>query len=663
MKTALIGIPNCGKSSLFNYLTGLNQKTGNFPGVTVEKKKGYVNNIEVIDLPGMNQLPPTTLDEQVSLSELTNKDEPLDGVIFVANGVQLQQSLMLFSQIADLGLPSVYVINFKDELDKNKLTIDQSALEDQLGCPVIFTNSRKGHGIDHLKERIQANDFSIPHSFIRSSYDTWDESGHLENTYSKKIMAIASDLTPADEEAFELDIFSRQKIISGIMDKVTNFSRQHEYFRKTRLLDNILLHPAWGTLIFLVVLFSIFQSIYDMAQWPMELMDGLFGYFSEQARTAFGDRWYGQLLAEGIIPGMGGVLIFIPQIAILFFFIGILESTGYMSRISFLSDKLMRRFGLSGSSVIPLMSGIACAIPAIMSTRTISNHKERLVAIFVTPFMTCSARLPVYIILIGLIFPSNIKLGPFNVQGLVLFGLYMIGLIAALLMAWLVSRFILVQNKQTWIIELPKYRLPNWNNIFLLLYTKTKSFVLEAGKIIFIISIILWFLTSYSPHKKAFFEQNETELSMAISDSEKLASESQAYRLQYSYAGYLGRSIEPVLTPLGYDWKIGIALITSFAAREVFVGSIATIYSIGSEDDATIIQRLRNEKIHGTDQPRFNLATAFSLLLFYAFAMQCMSTLAVVKKETNSWKWPVIQFFTMTGIAYVVALVAYQAMQ
>jgi ferrous iron transport protein B len=420
---------------------------------------------------------------------------------------------------------------------------------------------------------------------------------------------------------------------------------------------------VWGYLIFFAVLFLIFQSIFAWAQIPMDFIDQSFTLLSNMVDENLPDGPLFDLISQGVIPGIGGIIIFVPQIAILFACISILEESGYMARVVFLMDKIMRKFGLSGKSVVPLISGLACAIPAIMATRTIDNWKERLITIFVTPFMSCSARLPVFTILVALIIPENKIFGFFNFQGLVLMGLYILGFLAALLSAMALKLLIKTRERSYLIMELPTYRRPRWANVGYTILEKTKAFVFEAGKIILAISIILWVLASYGPG----LNMNEARLRVQTEVASENLTEDQiqdrvaAYKLEHSYAGIIGKSIEPIIKPLGYDWKIGIALITSFAAREVFVGTVATIYSLGSsEDQVTIKTRLKSEINPETGGPRYTPAVGLSLLVFYTLAMQCMSTLAIVKRETKGWKWPALQLAYMTALAYLSAFLVYQ---
>ncbi len=656
-KIALVGNPNVGKSSLFNLLTGLNQKIANYAGATVEKKSGKHKDIEIVDLPGLQSMWAHTLDEKISSKEILNFAAQKQPILFVANGLQLETSLLLFSQIADLQVPIALVINFKDEVKKNQIDIDTSALKKRVGCEVILMNSKTGEGLEEVVALWEKNQFRVPMAFCRSNYEK--QEGHtIVNSYQDMLVNHLEDQTGEAARLYESDVLKRQQLISSIADEtVKQTSANNPLQALTMKLDGILLHPLWGTLIFLATLFAIFQAIFALSEWPMQLIDGLFSYFSTLASDYIPFKGLADLVANAVVPGLAGVLIFIPQIAILFFLLGILESTGYMARISYLSDRLLQKFGLSGSSVIPLMSGMACAIPAIMSARAIKNERERLAVILITPFMTCAARLPVYTILIALVFPDTMIAG-MSVKGLALFGLYLLGTFTALIAGFFLTRYLKQENQSMWMMELPVYRSPHWRNVLMDVFLKTKSFVVEAGKVIFVISIILWFLASFSPKSEEFITQKIDEVKVA--QGADVEQEASSIRLQYSYVGYMGRAIEPVIQPLGYDWKVGIALITSFAAREVFVGTLSTIYSIGSEDEGPVIERMRKERNPKTGEPYFNLATCISLLLFYVFALQCMSTLAIVRKETDTWRWPILQFVGMLVLAYVTAFASYQ---
>ncbi len=641
-KILLVGKPNAGKTSLFNQLTGLNQKVGNYSGVTIEVLKGKLGSSEIIDIPGLQSLNTSSPEEVISKKEIIKAASMQQTIVFVANAMQLFDSLHLFSQIADLQTPTIFAINFIDEANKNKLTIDKEGLEKKIGCPVAFINSRKGEGIQELKKIIQNTKTSIPNTICRSNYDVIDQ-GHINNTY---ITNLENALDIAD---WEDDYTRRQKVLLPIMNAYVVSGKSDTYLLNTYKWDKILLHPIWGMLIFFATLYMVFQSVFYFSSFPMDWIDSGFASLSELARNTISIDWLQNLVANAIIPGLSGVLIFIPQIAILFFLISVLEQIGYLSRISFISDAFLKKFGLSGHSVIPLVSSWACAIPAIMSTRIIENPKERLTAILTLPLMTCSARLPVYVILIAVLFPANSG-AFFGVQGLFLLALYLLGVIATLVLAWLINKYSKVESNSNWALELPIFRKPNWKNIFLTVFNKTKTFVFQAGKIIFIVGLILWFLANWSPKSEAFLAQKQKE-----SPSQTM----EAVKLEYSYLGYTGKSIEPLIKPLGYDWKIGIALVASFAAREVFVGTLSSIYSIENNDEKTIVNKLRNETDRNGNK-MYDWATALSLLLFYVFSMQCMSTLAIVKKETGEWKYVAFQFIYMLVLAYGSAFITYQ---
>ncbi len=650
----LVGNPNVGKSSLFNLLTGIRQKTGNYDGVTVEKKEGKFKGNLIIDLPGLSSLWSDGLDERVSIRQILEINPEKDRVVFVADGLKLQHNMLLFSQLADMQVPVTMAINFRDELKNQGIQIDIRKLQNKISCPIVLLNSRTGEGFDELKSIIEEDRFRAPNAFIRTQYEEFQDDV-IVNTFIENVKKhINTDVIETEPE-IQGDLESRNhKLGNFLNDIITRTSTKKEDLITDRL-DSILLHPFYGSLIFIATLFLVFQALFTFSAYPMDMIDQAMGSLSTWASETVKPNWLADLLGNGLIPGIGGIIIFIPQIAILFILMGILESTGYLSRIAYLSDKWLKKFGLSGSSVMPLMSGVACAIPAIMAVKRIKSERERLAAILVTPFMTCSARLPVYTILIALIFPEDSFFWIFNVKGLALLFMYLLGTFTALFAAWLITQFKKDSHEGIWIMEMPRYRLPHWKNVFLETLNKTKSFVFGAGKIILIFSLILWVLSTNSPKSEAFLqEQINTELSQAQTVDEA------SIRLEYSYAGYMGKFIEPVIKPLGYDWKIGIALISSFAAREVFVGTISTIYSIGTDEESSVIQRLKNEKNPETNASRYNLATCISLLLFYAFAMQCMSTLAIVKRETGGWKWPIIQFVGMMILAYVASLVAFQ---
>lgn len=697
-KIALVGNPNSGKSSLFNQLTGLKQKIGNFPGVTVEKRSGLTTladgaTLEIIDLPGIYSIYPRSLDEQIVAEILLNHHSATtpDKVVVIADATNLKRGLLLLSQIIDIGLPVILALNMMDLVAKAGISYDIKALSKKLGIPVVPINARMGIGLEALKKVIAS---PVPEA--SPVFKVWEESvapvAELRNTLgvdndyeayqfleqprslnflSKKDKEIVDEIRsrynffPGKFQGAET--IQRYKYIQDLLNQVTLKQTDYSWKNYSRKIDKVLTHKVFGYVLFFGLLFLIFQAIFAWATLPMDWIDALFANLSGYLHNILPEGPLTSLVADGIVPGIGGIVIFVPQIAILFAFISVLEESGYMARVVFLMDKLMRRFGLNGKSVVPLMSGVACAIPAIMATRTIDNWKERIITIFVTPLMSCSARLPVFTILIALIVPDEKVLGFFNLQGLALMALYFLGFVAAIGSALVMNRIIRVKQRSFLIMELPTYRIPRWSNVGYTIVEKTKAFVLEAGKVILAISIVLWVLASYGPGDRM---ANAREHVLAENPELRLSEESledriAAYKLENSYAGLLGKGLEPVIEPLGYDWKIGIALVTSFAAREVFVGTMATIYSIGSadaEDGATIKDRMKAEINPDTGGPRFTPAVGFSLLIFYLFAMQCMSTLAVVYRETGGWKWPVLQLLYMTALAYISALIVYQTL-
>ena len=695
---ALVGNPNSGKSSLFNSLTGLNQRVGNFPGVTVDKKTGVSHisdtlSANILDLPGTYSLYPKSADEQVTyevLLDRNHKDRP-DLIVAIADASNLRRNLLFCSQIMDLGIPVVIALSMNDIARQKGIQVDTEGLERLMGVPVVKINPRKNKGIPQLKKVIadahKAGTAQARTGFIdiKVQAGAWvDEVQklcNLESSYSALHVACnymnLSFLNAAqririaalvDEAGFHKakvqaeEIMERYRRIGSIMEKSVVESSPLKQSMFSERLDKVLLHPVWGNLVLLVVLFTMFQSIFWLAEYPMTWVEQAFGFISGWLGDVMPDTFFKDLLINGVIAGIGGIAIFIPQIMILFGFITLLEDTGYMARISFLSDRLMRSVGLNGRSVMPLISGMACAVPAVMAARTIQNRKERLITIMVTPLMSCSARLPVYTILIGLVIPDK-NLLIFNLQGLVLMGLYLLGFVMALLVAKVMDMIITATERSYFLMELPVYRAPRWNNVVTTMIEKAKIFVLDAGKVIMIISLVLWVLATFGPPSKmdaviaryALLKMQHPEQLTELNRSE--ATE----RLENSFAGIMGKAIEPAIRPLGYDWKIGIALITSFAAREVFVGTMSTLYSVGNDaNDETIREKMRAAR-KPDGSPVYTLGSGVSLLIFYVFAMQCMSTLAIVKRETRSWKYPALQFVYMLVLAYGCAWLAFQA--
>jgi len=694
---ALVGNPNSGKSSLFNCLTGLNQQVGNFPGVTVDKKTGAAVfagiPAEIIDLPGSYSLYPKRLDEWVSYKVLVGEDKDIraDVVVAVADASNLKRNLLFCTQIIDLKIPVVIVLTMMDLARQKGIKIDLAALERELGVPVVAVNPRKNKGITELKKAISltiqqayktpVRDFIDNKSLAEIPVDEVKQHFPQISDYKAIHYLInheSFDLTPATQETIENievknnfnptktqaeEILQRYGRIRHVMQQAVSEPDPLQKSLFTEKLDNVLLHRRWGYLILLAVLFLLFQSVFWLAQHPMDWIELGFAKISEYLSSSLpGNRWT-DLLINGVVAGLSGILVFVPQIMILFGLITLLEDSGYMARISFLSDRLMRSVGLNGKSVMPMISGFACAVPAIMSARNIENRKERLLTILITPLMSCSARLPVYTILIALVIPQTYLLGFLSVQGLVMMGLYLLGLVMALIVSYIAKWFIHIKEKSFFILELPTYRSPRWKNVLPTMISKARIFVMDAGKIIMIISLVLWALSSFGPgntmqHLTQQYEQLKTEPGADLAQLEK---EYHTVKLEKSYAGIIGKSIEPVITPLGYDWKIGIALITSFAAREVFVGTMATLYSVGDDDDGSLLlkEKMRSA-VRPDGSPVFTLATGLSLMIFYVFAMQCMSTLAVVKRETKSWKWPLIQLLYMTVLAYVMSWIVYE---
>lgn len=694
IKVSLIGNPNTGKTSVFNLLTGLNQQVGNYPGITVEKKEGICKlsrgvKAHIMDLPGTYSLNASSLDENVVIELLLNKkgkDYP-DVAVVVSDVENLKRNLLLFTQIKDLDIPTILVINMADRMRRKGISLDIPLLEKELKTKIALISARKGEGIDELKKLIEsytalpktpcfdALSFA-PDYFGRlqkafpdqSLYKLWLVITQDVNfrKFDKQDISVSPDFKIKSENELkrlqQKEAIKRYQFINNVLKSGLTIDEKAATGMRAKL-DRVLTHKFWGYFIFLAILLLIFQAIYDWSSYPMDLIDEAFAWLSEVIKTSLPSGPFVDLITEGIIPGLGGIVIFIPQIAFLFLFISILEESGYMSRVVFLMDRVMRKFGLSGKSVVPLVSGTACAIPAVMATRNIENWKERLITILVVPFTTCAARLPVYLIIISLVIPDE-KIGwIFGYQSLTLMLLYFLGFGTAVGSAWLLNKILKIKSKSYFVIEMPGYKIPLFKNVAINVIEKTKAFVLGAGKIILAISIILWVLASFGPNEN-FNNAEEiiTELHPSLSQ-EELDNKIASHRLEYSFIGYAGKAIEPVVAPLGYDWKIGIGIISSFAAREVFVGTLATIYSVGSDEEETIKNRMAAEVNQVTGGPLFNFASGISLLLFYAFAMQCMSTLAIVKRETNSWKWPMAQLIFMSIFAYGVALIAYQILK
>ncbi len=691
-KIALAGNPNTGKTSLFNVLTGMTQKVGNYPRVTVDKKQGKCEigdqQAFIIDLPGTYSMNPNSLDESVVLNTLLDKKGKAypDAIVVVADISNLKRNLLLLLQIKDLGIPTLLAVNMCDEMKKKGISLDVEELSRLIGCKIVLISSKTGQGIDTLKSEIlncenwvKSVDSELFNKIDGAFFEEVEKLVPNENPYASWLFVSHCDKLAQSfgEDKNIINFYKQNK------EKIKQYHHKETIYRyqeintvlkdtyqidKTKasdfqsLLDRILIHRVWGYVIFFALLFLIFQSIFDWASYPMDLIDGWFASLADFAKSKLPEGVLTDLLTDGIIAGIGGVVIFIPQIAILFLFVTLLEQTGYMSRIVFLMDKIMRKFGMNGKSIFPLISGTACAIPAVMASRTIGNWKERLITILVTPFTTCSARLPVYAILIALIIPEK-RWGIVNLQGITLFGLYVLGFVTAILSSMILHKVLKTKESNLFLIEMPTYKVPLLKNVLLEVFGKVMAFLKGAGTIILALSVILWFLASNGGSN---FQQAETIIKSNPENKslnqEEIDQKIASFKLENSYIGVMGKTIEPIIKPMGYDWKIGIALISSFAAREVFVGTLATIYNVGSDDEdtATIKERMQAEINPDTGKKRFDFATGISLLLYYAYAMQCIGTVAIVKRETKSWKWPIIQLVFMGLLAYISAIGAYQ---
>lgn len=700
IKVALVGNPNTGKSTLFNRLTGLNQKIGNFPGITVDKKTGFMKletgkGAEIIDLPGTYSLYPKSSDESIVfqvLADSKNSSYP-DVIVLVVDASNLKRNMLLYSQVADLGIPMVLALNMIDLSEKQGIRIDLDKLAEKLGIQVVSISARNNVGIDQLKSAI-SNTNKIATQFqdvdvnslapaainaIKSKLNSDNDYYALQVLHQHEYLNF---FTPKEQEEIEAieqshhfesaktqaaETILRYKNLSLILADVVTDNDSAKKFTLSDKLDSILTHKIWGFAIFLLILFVIFNAIFAWSSYPMQWIEAGFGFITNTGHEYLPAGMLTNLVLDGIVAGLGGIFVFIPQIAILFAFISILEDTGYMARVTFMMDKIMSKVGLNGKSVVPMIGGLACAVPSIMAARNIENWKDRMITIMVTPLVSCSARLPVYILIISLIIPSKNILGIFNLQGLALMVMYLVGVIAAVLVAWIMKFLIKTKERAYFIMELPVYRMPRWKNVLYTMYEKSKTFVFEAGKVIIAISIILWVMATFGPGNR--FDRIDQKYASALADTTRDSKHIETLiateKLENSYVGILGHWIEPAIRPLGYDWKIGIGLITSFAAREAFVGTMATIYSVdgGDEDTSTIRARMSSSVNSRTGLPVYTFATGISLMLFYAFAMQCMSTVAIVYRETKGWKWPVIQLVYMTAMAYFAALIAYQLLK
>ncbi|WP_185853243.1 ferrous iron transport protein B [Blattabacterium cuenoti] len=684
IKLALIGNPNVGKTSLFNKLTGLNQKVGNYLGVTVDKKIGYFyyENIyyQIIDLPGTYSIYPSSEDEEIVsklLNNINHLDYP-DKIMVVADSSNIKKSLLLFRQVQDLRFPVLFILNMLDEAKKKGIFIDMEKLKKFLITEIVMINAREGIGLEKVKKEIKnlkktkKLDFFNPglrysiavndvkNSYKVNTYKAWyylayngkflkeDKEDYLLNKIKKKHNIISKRLQIKEtlDRYEEIGKIYSETVSELVLDKEKNYL---EFSKKID--NNLIVHPFWGYFIFFFFLFIIFQCVFFWAEKPKEFIEFFFSIIQKKLENIYPGP-LNNFLLQGILPGISTIITFIPQIFILLFFILLMEESGYISRVIFLMDRIMRPFGLNGKSVVPLISSIACAIPAIMSARHIENPRDRLITILATPFMTCSARLPVYTLIISLIIP-NYRWYFIQLRGIVLMAMYLLGILSSLGVSMILHQFLKKNYQSHLIMEIPTYKFPIFRNILITLWINLKSFIINAGKMILLINILIWVLGTFGPSENFSYQKSQKSIVLKYLQKKELS---------YSYLGLIGKKIEPVIHPLGYDWKIGIGLLSSLVAREVFVSTMASVYKI-EEKGNFLKEKMKKEVFPSSKKPIYNLATGVSLLFFYAFSMQCMSTLSIIKKETKSWRWPIIQFFFMTSLAYIVSFLTYQILK
>ena len=746
VRVALVGNPNVGKTTLFNQLTGLRQRVANFPGVTVERKAGTLTgapHVEVIDLPGTYSLTPKSLDEQITYEVLVGKRESSpDLVVCVADAGNLERNLYVASQVIDLGFPVVLALNMIDAAEENGLTVDAPALEKELGAPVIPVVASRGKGIEELKQQIlvpprpaqsyrwklmDAVEAKIPDLSkqlheevpqVRSEHIRMEVLCALAedkalDAWSTQAPEFVGRIKNLREEFAERGIAWRHAEVSGryawlgpIVSK--SVQRVQEPATFSDRIDAVLTHQIFGPLIFLAILVGIFQAVFSWATPAMDLIETGVAALTGLVQSALPPGWATDLLADGVITGVGNVVIFFPQILLLFFFLGLMEDTGYMARSAFIMDRVMKRAGLSGGSVLPLLSSYACAIPGIMAARTLDSERDRLITIMIAPLMSCSARLPVYTLFIAAFIPAGTFMGVFGYQGLTMFSMYLMGTAMAFVAAAVLKRLVFKGGEGYFVMELPPYRRPQLRQVLWRMIQRSKVFAVRAGKIIFACSVILWFLASYpradtdmetvqaemqaAQQREAGFAEAQALLSVpgmdmsALADStlgadsELMEAQQIVRQAEYTYAaamdsiailqqsaqirgsavGYLGRILEPVMQPLGFDWKISAGLVSAFAAREVIISTLSIIYSVEDAEEGVALRDALKADRYPDGRPVFTPLVAVSLLVFFVFALQCMSTLAIARRETNTWRWPVVMWLYMTGLAYLAALFVYQ---